>query len=61
MYLYFQYCFSIETGLPCQEFQIAIANFDINENHIIKTMIELIGGNVVDAVSSSTDVVVSQK
>jgi len=49
-------------NLPCQHFQISIVNFDINEGHIIKAMIELVGGgHVIKEVTSRTDVVISQK
>jgi len=47
--------------LPCQQYQIAIANFDANEYQIVKTMTELTGALVVNEVSSTTDVVVSLK
>lgn len=49
-------------NLPCQHFQISIVNFGINEGHIIKAMIELVGGgHVIKEVTSRTDVVISLK
>lgn len=50
-----------KTNLPCQYLQIAIANFDVNECHRVKTMVKLTGAEVVDEVSSNTDVVISLK
>lgn len=53
--------FSIE-NLPCLHFQFSIVNFGTNERHIIKTMIELVGGDhVTKEVTSRTDIVVSLK
>ncbi|CAI6360450.1 unnamed protein product [Macrosiphum euphorbiae] len=49
-------------NLPCQNFQISIVNFGINEGHIVKAMIEQVGGGYsFKKVTSRTDVVISRK
>ncbi|XP_015376185.1 PREDICTED: PAX-interacting protein 1-like isoform X2 [Diuraphis noxia] len=49
-------------NLPCLNFQFSIVNFGTNECHIIKTMIELVGGDhTTNDVTSRTDIVVSLK
>lgn len=62
MYVYF-FLFDIreETGLPCQHLCIGISNFDINQYHRIKAMIEFAGGKVVEKVLHITKVLISNR
>jgi len=53
--------FSLKTGVPLKQIKISIADFDINEYHKIRAMIELVGGQGLNEVSPDTDIVVSQK
>lgn len=48
-------------NLPCQHFKISIVNFGTNEDHLIKAMIELVGGGYVKEVTHRTDIVISLK
>ncbi|VVC40830.1 Zinc finger, RING-type,Zinc finger, RING/FYVE/PHD-type,BRCT domain [Cinara cedri] len=50
-----------EEDLPCRQYQIVIANFDSNEYHKVKLIVELTGANVVNEVTSSVDIVVTLK
>ncbi|KAE9532132.1 hypothetical protein AGLY_010334 [Aphis glycines] len=52
--------YSINHNLPCQDLNIYIANFSINEYYRIKSMIELVGGRVIDEVTKA-DIIVSMK
>lgn len=52
--------FSINDNLPCQDLNIYIVNFNINEYYRIKSMIELVGGRVIDEVTKA-DIIVSMK
>ncbi|KAL5239337.1 hypothetical protein ACI65C_006747 [Semiaphis heraclei] len=59
--VHFPIPYSIE-NLPCLNFQFLIVNFGTNEHQIIKTMIDLVGGDhVTKEVTSRTDIVVSLK
>lgn len=53
--------FSDENNLPCQQFQIAITNFEQNDYHIVNAMVKLTGAYVVNLISSNTDIVVTKK
>ncbi|XP_022163732.1 PAX-interacting protein 1-like [Myzus persicae] len=58
--IHFPIPYSME-NLPCLQFQFAIVNFGTNEHHIIKAMIELVGGGLATEITSRTDIVVSLK
>ncbi|XP_016664872.1 PAX-interacting protein 1-like isoform X3 [Acyrthosiphon pisum] len=47
--------------LPYEHKQIAIANFQIDEYHKIKAMVEITGATVINKISSSTFIVISLK
>lgn len=53
--------FSDENNLPCQQFQIAITNFEQNDYNIVSAMVKLTGAYIVNLISSSTDVVLTMK
>lgn len=52
--------YNIHHNLPCQDLNIYIVNFSINEYYRIKSMIELVGGHVIEEVTKA-DIIVSMK
>ncbi|XP_050524401.1 PAX-interacting protein 1-like [Daktulosphaira vitifoliae] len=53
--------FSDNNILPCQHLQIAIADFDVNEYYRVRSMVKLTGAQVINEVSSRTDIVISKR
>jgi len=58
--IYILLCFS-EDKLPYEHKQIAIVNFQLNEYHKIKAMVEVTGATVINKISRSTFIVISLK
>jgi len=48
-------------NLPFQNFQLSIVNFSIKEGQAIKSMIEVVGGHVIEEVTFKTDIIISLK
>jgi len=46
--------------MPCQDLNIHIANFSINEYYRIKSMVELVGGRVIEEITKA-NIIVSMK
>ncbi|XP_050423408.1 PAX-interacting protein 1-like isoform X2 [Adelges cooleyi] len=53
--------FDNRENLPCQHLKIAIAEFEVNEYYRVKAMVELTGAQVVNEVTSRTDIIVSKR
>lgn len=53
--------FSKEIGFPCEDIQIAITNFDVNEYYIVKTLVQFTGADFVEEMSRKTNIVIAKK